>query len=338
MNTLEECTEAALGVLEDQTREAFTTSPLTYLKDLGLNVQASDHLAERRDDGGSCDGMSFLKDDVILYAPTESRRENFTLAHELGHWLVYQVDDIYDWLDDQPEPDVALETLCDRIASRLLVPDTVLRQAVGEGPVQARHVTEIYRATNASIPVCGIALASQLPTLGAVIVVRHSTQGVEYASIHPDPERGWPKVRPWPGQSVPRAHPLRRLTSIGASLTIRSFWEMPWRTRADFYLDAVAGKRRTIAVFADTDLWHVDRFHPVTNREFDDRPEREVRCCGTTRRVRGYPCAKCDELYCPECGQCRCDRQAAAEKRCAGPCGLQYMPHLLTDGLCDQCG
>ena len=337
MNTLEDCTEAALSVLEARTRDDFTASPLAILHDLGLKVQASDHLAETRHDGGSCDGMSFLKDGVILYAPTESRRENFTLAHELGHWLVYQVDEIFDWLADQPEPDVAHETLCDRIAARLLVPDTLLRQAVGNGPLRANHITDLYRATNASLPVCAIALASKLPTLGAVIITRHSTETVEYASIHPDPERGWPKVRPWPGQPVPPTHPLRRLTT-GSTLTTRSFWETPWRSRADFYLDAVAGNRRTIAVLADTDLWAVERFHPVTTREFDDRPEREIRCCGSTRRVRGYPCPKCNEVHCPECGKCRCDRQTAAETKCAGPCGLQYMPHLLTDGLCDQCG
>jgi hypothetical protein len=337
VNTLEECVDAALSVLQSRTRDGFTTSPLTFLRDLGLKVRASENLAQTRHDGGSCDGMSFLKDDVILYAPTESRRENFTLAHELGHWLVYQVDDIYDWLDDQPEPEVALETLCDRIASRLLVPDTVLRQVIGDGPVRASHVADLFRGTSASLPVCSIALASQLPTLGAAIILRHSTGAVEYASIHPDPERGWPKVRPWPGQPTPPAHPLRGLAT-GASLTRRSFWAMPWGSQASFYIDAVAGANRTVAVLADTDLWSLERFHPVSTREFDDRPELEIRCCGVTRSVRAYPCSECHEPHCPQCGRCRCDRRAAVETRCAGPCGLQYMPHLLTDGLCEQCG
>jgi len=57
-----------------------------------LTVRAVDHLDDARADGGVCDGVSYLNDGVILYRSTGNRRENFTLAHELGHWLVDQAD------------------------------------------------------------------------------------------------------------------------------------------------------------------------------------------------------------------------------------------------------
>lgn len=123
MKTLDDCVDAALATLSPQVRSQFFTDPASTLRDaVGLKVEQASHLTERRNDGGACDGLSFLKDDVILYAPTPySRRENFTLAHELGHWLVERTPDVFDWLVDQPDPGKALETVCDAIAQRLLL-------------------------------------------------------------------------------------------------------------------------------------------------------------------------------------------------------------------------
>ena len=66
--------------------------------------------------------MSFLDDGVILYAPTtNSRRQNFTLAHELGHWIVEQTKDFR--LDCRPsDPPALLESVCDQIAQRFCYP------------------------------------------------------------------------------------------------------------------------------------------------------------------------------------------------------------------------
>jgi Zn-dependent peptidase ImmA (M78 family) len=121
---LDQCVERGLSRLDSHIHARFAASPLSVLReDLGLRVEGVEHLANRRDDGGACDGVSFLQDGVILYAPTPySRRENFTLAHELGHWLVDQVEEVIDWLADQQEPQRLLETVCDRIAQGLFTP------------------------------------------------------------------------------------------------------------------------------------------------------------------------------------------------------------------------
>ena len=331
--TLEGCIQLAFNALPAHVQAAFAADPVQTLNlDLGLTVRSVDHLTSRAD-GGSCDGMSFLDDGVVLYAPTGNRRENFTLAHELGHWLIDQIDVIYDWLAKQPEPAVALETLCDRIAQRLLISEDVITQVVGTEPVQAHHVAALYDASLASWPVCAIALASRMRGLGAVIIT--NTETVEYASIHPDPEHGWPNVHPWPGQPVPAGHPLRILHP-GQSRRGRSFWTS-WGRRDTYYLDAIAGSHRTIAVLADADLWNSEVFHLDVQRQFSNRTERQVTCCGRTHTVRTYPCSTCEEPYCPACGDCRCDRRAAHETVCQGRCGLQYLPHLLENGLCEDC-
>lgn len=342
MKTIEECVETALASLSQEIRVRFAASPVAVLRDsLGLTVRHAEHLSVERGDGGACDGVSFLEDGVILYAQTPgSRRENFTLAHELGHWLVDQNPPIYDWLFEQPDPNQELETVCDRIARELLLADSDIDTVLTGGPVQARHVLDLYERSNASIPACAIALASKLPGTGAVMIIDHGADldeaVVRYSSVRPDPERGWPKVYPWPGQIVPPGHPLRSIRA-GGSVQRRTFWAMPWGTQADFYVDAVEFEGRWVVVMADTDLWGAERFHPIDSRDFDERPEREVSCCGETRVVRGYPCSKCAQMHCPLCGKCRCDRLNDELAMCAGGCFLKFRPNLLINGLCEEC-
>ena len=335
---LDQCVELALSDLDGPVRGRFALSPLQVLRnDLGLKVEGVDHLADRRNDGGACDGMSFLEDGVILYAPTPySRRENFTLAHELGHWLVDRTAEIYDWLAEQRDPPRMLETVCDRVAQRLLLPDDIISSVVIRGPVRAQHVIELYRVSQASEPACSIALVNRLPCLGAVAIIDRLNDSVQYATVRPDPEEGWPLVFPWPGQDVPSGHPVRTLRP-GTSLTRKSFWRTAWGNQQDYYIDVVGNNKGAIAVFSDIDVWNAERLHIDQPREFDQRPVTEIRCCGQTHTVRGYPCEACGEPYCPKCGLCRCQRQAKTEQLCAGICFLVFQPHLLVDGLCEDC-
>jgi hypothetical protein len=334
--TVDSCAAFALDQLPDGLGPRFAESPLAALREgLGLTVRPVDQLDQVRADGGMCDGTSYLSDGVILYRRTGNRRENFTLAHELGHWLVDQVDDVYDWLAEQPEPMKMLETVCDRIASQLLLPSAAVAHVVGAGPVSARHVGELMDATQASRPACAIALASSLDGLGAVVIIDRLAGRVEYASVQPDPEQGWPTVFPWPGQPVPAYHPLARLAD-GAILTRKTFWATPWGNRADFYVDAVGLSGRVITVFSAIDVWGVERLHLDAPREFDRRLELSVSCCGQTRTVRGYPCSTCKEPFCPSCQRCRCDRRAQSEVTCS-KCYLAYQAHLVVGGLCEEC-
>jgi len=334
---LEGCVEQAMSLLKDDARARFAEEPLAVLRsDLGLTVAPVQHLANAREDGGACDGVSFLQDGVILYAPTPwSRRENFTLGHELGHWLAERAPDIYDWLADQHDPGRLLETVCDRIAQRLLLPENAARAVIGDGPIRAQHLIDLYAATQASRPVCAIALANNLPGLGAIAIIDRYNGTVAHASVKPDPVLGWPTVFPWRGQQLAEGHPLLRLAS-GASTTQRLPWRTPWGTQADFYIDATGDVKRVITVFCGSDLWSIERFHAPTEREFDARRLLRGSCCGTIFERKGYPCPTCREPFCPRCGDCRCERDAKRDVMCDG-CFLQYQPHLVVGGLCVDC-
>ena len=335
MRTLDDCVEAAFALLESIDLGACSGDPHLVARALDLQVVEAPFLTKGRADDAPCDGISFLEDDVIMYAPTPSRRENFTLAHEIGHWLVNQVDAIFSWLGDLEDGVRMLETLCDRIARRLLVSDDAITSVLGRQPVSVTQLRALYDATHASIPVCLISLAKRLPCTGAVVDIDPSSWMVTYSSVQPDPQRGWPAVVPWPGQVVMDGHPLRHLTA-GNDLQRKTWWSTPWGQRDAFYIDATHTGSRILAVFAANDLWSIDRFHAPAQRAFDERPERWVTCCGQNRKVRGWPCPNCDGGYCPACKRCSCDRRAAREVACQR-CGLSYLPHLLHGGFCEEC-
>jgi IrrE N-terminal-like domain len=334
---LESATTRALSTLGQSVRDRFATAPVDAItNDVGLTVKPVDHLADRRNDGGACDGVSFLHDGVILYAPTHSsKRENFTLAHELAHWLVERCDELYDWLADQDEPPRMLETLCDRIAQQLLLPDSTIEAVTSAGTIRAEQVLQLHTVCNASLPVCAIALAKRLPCCGAVLLIDQQRAQVVYASVKPDVEEGWPTVFPWPGHSVPNGHPFLGIAS-GMTLTRHTYWQAPWGTRQDYYADAVRDGRWIIAVLADLDIWGAEKLHLDQEREFDQRPSSEITCCGTTAVVRGYPCGECGQPFCPRCRRCNCDRRAEREQVCSS-CFLRFQQHLLVNGVCEEC-
>lgn len=334
---LDACVEAALRLLPAGMAERFSQNPSAVLSELGLSARAVDELTKHRDDGGACDGISFLEDGVILFVRTPaSKRQYFTLAHEVGHWLLDQCDPELDWLADQPNAGKQLETVCDRVASQLLLPQGAVTDVRSGQPLAARHVMELFEFSHASRPACAIALARTLHELGAVVIIDAFAHVVTHSSVNPDPDRGWPHVFPWAGQPVPPGHQLKQLADQG-HFAGRSFWATPWGAQQPYYIDARRAGRWVVAVFADTDAWGVERLHLDAPRTFIQRPEGEVFCCGAFQAARGFPCDTCDRHYCPKCGKCECDRQAQREVLCAGTCFMKYLPHLLVDGLCAQC-
>ncbi len=334
---LDQCVERAITRLAPVVRERFALNPLGVLaEELHFKVQAVEHLSSQRNVGGFCDGVSFLDDGVILYAPTpKSRRENFTLAHELGHSMVEQDDKVLDWLANQTEPQVMLETICDRIAQRLLLPEDMVASVLSGGVIRAQHVVDLLDLSQASRPACAIALAQHLPGLGAIVLIDKYSLSVAHASVRPDPEEGWPLVFPWRNQPVDKWHPLVTLVS-GGTLTKRISWRTPWNKTHDFFADAIADDRRTIAVFSDVDIWSPEHRRIEEPRDFDKRPLLKTYCCGQEQWVRGYPCPTCHGPFCPKCGKCRCDRNSSRAAVCTG-CFLEFSSALLVDGKCEDC-
>ncbi|WP_231252654.1 hypothetical protein [Nocardioides furvisabuli] len=246
------------------------------------------------------------------------------------------MDGVYDWLSRQENGDRLLETVCDAVAQSLLIPARVVDDIVASRQVCAQTLLDLVDATQASRPVCAIALSRHLPCAGAVVIIDRESGAVTYSSVQPDPFEGWPVAIPWPGQDVPPGHPLRNLRD-GASLGRKSFWATPWGQRQEFYIDAVGLSRVVVAVFADRDLWGVETTHFDAPREFSHRLEADIRCCGGTQKARGFPCPECRRLFCPKCGGCLCTQRASNEATCRA-CGLEKAKHLMdSSGFCVDC-
>ncbi len=316
---------------------AISASPIDGARQLGLTVQPVERLTETRGARGWCDGVSFLKAGVTAYVRSpNSRREHFTIAHEIGHWLVDRDDDAVDWLADLPDPARVLEQLCDQIAGRLLVTDETLNSLIGSWGIQAADIRGLYERTTASEPVCAIALTRHLRTPGAVVLLDRAGFTVSYASLIWDKGDEQPVAYPWPGQHIPAAHPLRNL-AVGGHMQRRSWWATPWGERHTYYLDAVSGQSRIAAVFAETDIWGCEQLHLDQPSRRPARPSFTIQCtCGFAGEVRGYPHDECGKPFCPQCGACECDRKFAGHKPCA-QCFVRTPARDLVDGRCSMC-
>jgi Zn-dependent peptidase ImmA (M78 family) len=337
MKALERHARRILGQIAAADRDALATDPKRALTErFGLRVREQDELAQRRDAGGWCDGISFLDDGVVLYAPTPfSRRENFTLTHELGHKLTEEDNDALDWLANRDQPERDLEQLCDLIATRLLLPDTLIAQTLNRRAPEAAHIRALYEASAASEVVCAIALAQRLPCQGAILIMDIGSSTVSHASVASPEDDGWPLAYPWPRQEIPAHHRLARLHADQTARE-RSWWATPWGARQDYYLDAITGSRRVHAVLAVRDLWQVTRFHTDTS-ETAERPAHHLDCpCGYHGTARGYPCSDCGQPYCPSCKECQCLRRNAALVVCQ-KCFVSVAKADIVNGWCSDC-
>lgn len=314
-------------------RALIAADPVAGIASLGYHAVAEPALTSQRGGGGWCDGLSFAGNSTVFYAPTPgSERQSFTLLHEVGHILVEDDDDALVWLADCPDPDSQLERLCDEIAAALVVPESMLSEVVGAGPLTAKHLKTLIAVSSASGPACAIALASRLSS-GAVVIVDRATATVVHSTIRGDDL----KVYPWRNTEVPAGHPLLSLPP-GASTTARSYWLDQWDRRQDYYMSAVGTEKRIYVVFSVNDLWAVDRFHGGQEPpEKSNAPRRAVKCaCGFSGPVSGWPCDACGHQYCPRCGACDCQRRARRQLDCSA-CYCSAPAIDLEDGVCSSC-
>ncbi len=321
-----------IQALSPQLRAALHRAPLAAMTSNGLVVRAVKLLTSSRGAGGMCDGMSFSEQNTVLYAPTDSRRQNFTLLHEYAHLLVARDEEAMIWLADRDEPMIELEKLCDDIAAALLIPEDLLNGIVGKDPVTGQHLLDLYLATEASQVACAIALARKLTCTGAILLTDRMTNTVVHAALVDGPS-----VYPANNQAVPSDHPLARIRP-GQHVCRESFWATPWGTRSPYYLNATATAKRTYSILAELDLWGISTLHlnspePATAT----RPRTTVNCpCGFNGTTAGFPCPTCGKPFCPRCQRCGCERRAALTDRCK-ECFVSVPRRDLVEGVCSNC-
>lgn len=305
--------------------------PLTAIQvHFKLTVTAAKSFG-RRGAGGWCDGASVTEAGIILYRATESRRENFTLAHELAHHLLAEDDDCPSWLADQAKPRELEEQICDLVAARLLVPKELMTAALAGGPPSAATVATLYKTTAASRSACAIAVAAHIPCDGFVLLTEPGSGQVFVGARTRD-------TRPyaWKGDAIPPAHPLNRAQPPATAKT----WWADWHgERRDFYMSASDVDGYVCALFAENDLWNVEALHVYRPFEPDRGYNGRISCpCGYNGTTRMFPCKECGVPECPKCRECECQRRDRREARATcGGCLASVRAHLVIDGLCDNC-
>lgn len=322
-----------VDAIPDAKRAAIAADPIAGIEALGYTVVPEPALTSKRGAGGLCDGLSFAEHNTVMYAPTAgSKRENFTLLHEVAHILVESDDEALIWLADRDDPDVVLERLCEEIAAALAVPQDLLADIVGTGPLTAEDLKTLVARAVASGPACAIAISSRLSS-GAVVIIDRASNRVIHSSLRGEDLMAYP----WKGNDVPSGHPLLNLDP-GSTMTTKSYWTDTWDRRQDYYLSAVATEKRIYAIFSVLDLWDMDRFHGgQAPPEKSNAPRQAVRCpCGYSGATSGWPCNVCGHQYCPQCGECDCPRRARAQMACS-QCFCNVPAGDLEDGICSGC-
>lgn len=328
--TIAACAGQALaGVSDDVRRDLARDLSDAIRTHFGLRVQPAETFGERGD-GGWCDGVSIMESGVILYRPTASRRENFTLMHELGHHIIDNNVKCLSWIADQPDPNRVLEQVCDQIAAHLLITTADLDTALAGGPPDASAVLGLFAGTEASRSACAIAVARKLPCDGFVVLVEEGTAEVFFASRARD-------TRPyaWRGDKIPAGHPLCQELPPARTL---AWWQNPTGVeRRPYYMSTATDSGWTVAVFAENDLFGVTDLHLPQQVGEDRGYDGQVTCpCGFSGPSRWWPCKECGQSQCPKCGNCACARRARQRVACEG-CFVSVLPHLLEDGICDAC-
>ncbi|MFC8501189.1 ImmA/IrrE family metallo-endopeptidase [Pedococcus sp. NPDC057267] len=331
MSTRRDHARRLVDAIEPAQRAAIAKHPITGIESLGYTVVAEPALTSRRGAGGLCDGLSFAEHNTVMYSPTPgSRKENFTLLHEVGHILVERDDDALNWLADRDDPDSEVERLCEEVAANLVIPESLLDDVVGTGPITGEDLKALVARSAASGPACAIALSNRLSS-GAVVIIDRAAGRVVHSALRGDNLT----VYPWSNTNVPVNHPLLALQP-GDTATRKTFWTDEWKRRQEYYVSAIATEKRLYAVFSTSDLWGVEVFHggPLPPAK-SEAPRLGLRChCGYVGRAFGWPCATCKRQYCPRCGECDCPRRDRAQGICT-KCFLQAPD--LENGVCGEC-
>ncbi|MCC6174053.1 MAG: ImmA/IrrE family metallo-endopeptidase [Chloroflexi bacterium] len=295
---------------------------------LKLNPVAS---PPQRGHRGWCDGFSILEDQTIFYVTTRGRRENFTLLHELGHFLTDESLAFINWVADLTNTDEVIEMTCDRIAARLLLPGAFVEQTMA-GAVSASGLLRLYRESAASRHACAIAASERLGCPGFIAIIERASGLVSSAARVAD-------TRPaaWRDDLLPAGHPLWQIDP-SKPMSRRASWPHSDGTPSEYWLDAVADERYIYAIFAAVDLWAIDRFHGTDVVEGRvSTYEATVHCrCGFNGKTRRYPCPDCRRPYCPSCDKCECVRRAYDSKVCPG-CHLSLHRSQMKQGACAEC-
>lgn len=270
----------------------------------------------------------------IVVAPgVHDRREAFTLLHELGHHLAYQVDDVADFLEAEATED-AEEDFADAFAAAVLLPDELVARHITSAGPDAAAVCALFTDPDcrASREACAVAAAQRLQGSGYVVVA-DLDGAVRFAARSRTPYRISRHTAQPPDSLLARAGRAGHARAEAATLHYRT-----GNTSDPHAADAVRDGAYVFGVFTTgRPAWAGALWIPAV----DGPPVEQVTCpslaCGHEWDAVGRPCRDCREHRCPACDRCGCDRSSAPPSGLCSSCFLYVPAGQLADGVCADC-
>lgn len=239
------------------------------------------------------------------------RRRHFTALHEFGHHLQQTDRELGRALQRQDDDEQFEERACDLFASRVLLPDALVSQTIGERGPDVESVEGLFANSNASRAACCVRAAQLLASPGCVVLLNPdgtvsfaASSGEVFPPARGSDQSSTPLVKAAlanPDRTVERdTHVLYRSGHTSANLSGQVGW-------VGDYIIAVMGQDRV--------AWK--RFTPSTPSGGGNSTSKRFHDCEVC--VSAFPvdamCARCGTPECPS-GHCRCT--LATERQCPG--------------------
>ncbi len=322
--------------LTPEARSGLSKNPKAAIQGLGVRVMAFENVWANDECG--CDGVYVWEPrPTIAYLPTPgSRRENFTLLHELGHHLYRYSDEAISALGDLDDDDfrIAEENLCDAFAGRTLIPEEAVDAVLGGRRPEARDLPNLFEVSIGSREVCAIRLAERMPCFGYVAVLDPVQHTIRFASASPQCPYRWRR-----GSKLPASHSVWRASNHVNGF--RGEGEVIWNGgRKNLWLDAIDDGPVVIAIFSEERYWKASGLNILSGTSSIARPPAMSGTCKhCDADTWGYhACDKCGDVTCKNCGRCGCGAKVVREMVCSR-CGLLLAARLFSGDstVCRDC-
>jgi hypothetical protein len=274
---------------------------------------------------------------LIVGAAKSYRRRGFTALHEFGHHLQRTNLELGQRLFVGQDSEGLEEAACDEFAARVLLPDDLLAEAIGERGPTASDVVDLYATSQASREACCVRAANQLQGAGAVLLL-DSMGTVLFAA----PRGMVPPARGSDQAKTPLIEAaLRQRTDVQRDETFIAYRD--GGTSEHLYGQAAwcDDDEYLIAVVASDNV----PWMPLALPRSGTRRSRygswwtcETDACGETFKVTEPPCGRCDQPKC-EHGHCGCTAARSQRDRICTQCYLTLPPRSF-DGdslICRDC-
>lgn len=128
------------------------------------------------------------KNHILIDQESPPKRQRFTLAHEVMHYLIQNDDDLLSDLHEEYEGnelETQLEALCNLGAAEMLLPGHVVDAAIEKKGQHPKLIPELAELHQVSEEVVIIALAERGPTPSIVLMAGSKPLRVYFSAKHP---------------------------------------------------------------------------------------------------------------------------------------------------------